>query len=216
MKSNDQASAVKDYAHNVLFCENDLLLLDALSRFVGEGLESGGAAVVIATESHRQDLDKRLRQRGLDPEEAGRAGQYLAVDAAETLQTFMKDGWPDEERFVVTVTELFNQVGRQYQRVRAYGEMVALLCADRKPEAALHLEKLWNAFGRVRSFSLLCAYPWDAVRRDVNAQQLQRIRDQHQAVIPQPQTTRLTASTDPSMAILDSRDAVAAKQSASS
>lgn len=214
MKGHDQASAARDFAHNVLFCENDLLLLDALSRFVGESLETGGAAVIIATERHRQDLDMRLRQRGLDPEEAGKAGQYLAVDAAETLQTFMQDGWPDEERFVVTVTELFGRLGSCYRRVRAYGEMVALLCAENKPEAALHLEELWNAFGRVRSFSLLCAYPWDAVRRDVNARQLHRIRDQHQTVVPQPRTGRLTASTDPAMAILDPRESVAGKQSA--
>ena len=212
MEGDGQAwAAGKDFAHNVLFCENDVLLVDALSRFVGEGLETGCAAVIIATESHRQDLDTRLRQRGLDPEGAGKANQYVAADAAETLQSFMKDGWPDEERFLETVTGLFARVGSQYQRVRAYGEMVALLCAEKKPEAALHIERLWNAYGRVRSFSLLCAYPWDSVKRDVSARQLHGIRDQHQMVIPQPRSALLTGSNDPSLAILDSRNPAAAQ-----
>src|SRR6185369_562599 len=47
-------------------------------------------------------------------------------------------------------------------RVRAFGEMVALLWADGRREAALELEALWNELGANLSFSLLCAYPISA------------------------------------------------------
>lgn len=49
---------------------------------------------------------------------------------------------------------------------RAFGEMVALLVTDHKPEAALHLEQLWNSLGKTHSFSLFCAYPVDSFGRN--------------------------------------------------
>jgi orotate phosphoribosyltransferase len=44
--------------------------------------------------------------------------------------------------------------------VHAFGEMVALLCARGRYDAALHLERLWNELARKLDFSLFCAYPW--------------------------------------------------------
>ncbi|WP_250532488.1 MEDS domain-containing protein, partial [Caballeronia sp. ATUFL_F1_KS39] len=43
--------------------------------------------------------------------------------------------------------------------VRAFGEMVAILCARGESGAALRLEQLWNDLARKHAFSLLCAYP---------------------------------------------------------
>ncbi|HET6314394.1 MAG TPA: hypothetical protein VFH60_11200, partial [Chloroflexia bacterium] len=39
--------------HAVQFYDDDHFLLDALGRFVGSALEAGDAAIVIATEAHR-------------------------------------------------------------------------------------------------------------------------------------------------------------------
>lgn len=201
----------KGFLHNVLFCENDLLLMDALARFIGDGLDSGCATVVIATAARRTTLEERLTQRGVNVDRCKQSGQYVAVDAVETLGRFMTNEWPDEERFEEAVGSLFAPAGGRYAGVRAYGEMVALLCADRKPEAALQVERLWNAFGRKHALSLLCAYPWDVVKRDVSATQLHRICDQHAQVVPQQRAAGLAGAEEPARAVIDAYESVAAE-----
>jgi hypothetical protein len=43
--------------------------------------------------------------------------------------------------------------------VFAFGEMVALLCAGDRPDAAVRLEQLWNSLLAQYHISLHCAYP---------------------------------------------------------
>ena len=86
--------------HTVQFYEDDAFLIDAVARFIGGGLGAGDAVIVIATKTHRSDLEERLRVRGLDAGVAREYGHYVSMDAAETLSKFMVDGWPDEARFM--------------------------------------------------------------------------------------------------------------------
>src|SRR3712207_976686 len=89
--------------HAVQFYEAAPFLLDEVQRYVGPGLRRGETAVVIATAAHRRALEERLAADGLDLEDARTRGQYVALDAAETLARFMVDGTPDEARFQATV-----------------------------------------------------------------------------------------------------------------
>ena len=89
--------------HVVQFYSDDSFLLDALSKFVGTALGAGDSAIVIATPSHVDGLDQRLRARGLDIAKSARCGRYVALDAAETLAKFMHKGQPDPELFLKTV-----------------------------------------------------------------------------------------------------------------
>ena len=57
--------------HLVQFYEADTVLLDALTEYIGAGLQAGEAGIVIATPAHRAALEQRLRAQGLDLE--GRA-----------------------------------------------------------------------------------------------------------------------------------------------
>ena len=43
-------------SHEVVFYSADAGLLDDLTRFIGAALEAGNAAIVVATESHRNSL----------------------------------------------------------------------------------------------------------------------------------------------------------------
>jgi ABC-type antimicrobial peptide transport system permease subunit len=52
--------------HVVQLYTDDNFLIDVLSRFIGGSLAVGDAAVVIATASHRIQLEERLCARGLD------------------------------------------------------------------------------------------------------------------------------------------------------
>src|SRR5579859_5506661 len=59
----------------------------------------GEACLVIATQAHREDLEARLTASGIDPATARSQRLYVALDAAETLASFMCAGAPDPERF---------------------------------------------------------------------------------------------------------------------
>src|SRR5262249_8855141 len=144
-----------DSEHVVQFYESDAFLAEVVSRFVVEGLAAGEAVVVIATGAHRRDVEQRLRARGVDPAAAGREARYVALDAAETLARFMIDARPDPVRFdeVLSAPILRASAGGG-RRVRAFGEMVALLGAQGNFEGAIRLEALWNELSCRLPFSL--------------------------------------------------------------
>jgi hypothetical protein len=173
-----------EYEHTVQFYEEDQFLVDAVGEFIGSGLDVGQAAIIILTPSHRQLLEAKLRVRGIDLQQAEERGQYVALDAADTLARFMVNDDIDEKRFAEVVGGVFARVGSRYSRVRAFGEMVALLWADQKPEATIRLEKLWNNFGRLHPFSLLCAYPINAFIKESAGSHFRSICSEHMRVVP--------------------------------
>jgi signal transduction histidine kinase len=182
-------------AHSVQFYADDGLLLDGLARFVGAALVVGDAAIVIATAAHRQGLARRLAARGLDLDRAAAGGRYVALDAAETLATFMVDDWPDAERFAARIGGVVRQAtsaaSSDAPRVVAFGEMVALLWAAGAPEAALELERLWNELARTHAFDLHCAYPISLFPRASDADPIARVCAAHTHVTPAEDYTAL-------------------------
>jgi signal transduction histidine kinase len=182
-------------AHIVQFYAEDEFLLDKLSRFAGTALGAGDSAVVIATKAHRDGLAQQLRARGFDLTTARLRGQYVALDAAETLSEFMVDGWPDEGRFTTLMGDVIARVasphGNEKPRVAAFGEMVALLWAEGKPEAAIRLEQLWNTLAKTCAFCLYCAYPMSGFNHEEQGKQLLKICAEHSRVIPDESYTEL-------------------------
>jgi len=174
--------------HVVQFYAEDAPFLESVSRFIGTALGAGDAAVVIATKAHRDDLCRRLNARGFNLAGAIRQGRYVALDAAETLAQFMRKGKPDATLFAAVVGSVLGRargtVAGGSSRVVAFGEMVALLWAEGKPEAALRLEQLWDELARSHSFSLRCAYPITGFNRDEHGQLFLKICAQHSSVIP--------------------------------
>src|ERR1700687_2615953 len=67
--------------HVVQLYTHDGFLIDVLSRFIGGALAAGDAAVVIATKSHRIELERRLSAHGLDTDKAAMQGRYVILDA---------------------------------------------------------------------------------------------------------------------------------------
>ena len=145
--------------HLVQFYDGDGPFLDALSGFVSGGLRAGEGVIVIATPGHLAALNRRLVLEGVDTEEARAKDQYIVLDAEGTLARFMVNGWPNDERFVLTVTDVITRAGRGGRRVRAFGEMVALLWAQGHAGATVRLEHLWQRLCERMGFSLFCAYP---------------------------------------------------------
>lgn len=152
-------SAMGDTDHFVQFYETDGFLLNSLSGFIGSAIKSNDAAIVIATEAHRAGLDELLLANGVDLTAARTAGQYLSLDACDTLSQFMVDGSPEPTRFKKVLGGIIASVTDGRARVRAFGEMVALLWAEGNYSGAIRLEELWNELQNAHSFSLFCAYP---------------------------------------------------------
>jgi hypothetical protein len=83
-----------------------------------------------------------------------------------------------------------------HRRIRAFGEMVDLLCERGNPTAAARLEELWNRLARRRAFSLLCGYRIDVFDRDSQLSVLPEICRAHSHVLPAGDPERLESAVD--------------------
>jgi PAS domain-containing protein len=179
--------------HFVQFYEDEGRLADAIANFVAASLQDGGGGVVIATPRHRTPVMQRLSRRGLDLKKLQEEGRWASLDAEEALDKFMVDGLPDEDRFRGMIEPVLDRAAQQERqpRVRAFGEMVAVLWEKGNREGALHLERLWNEILKQRSLSLFCAYPLRAFGGESAAQQFLEICGEHEHVLPSEDYTRL-------------------------
>jgi signal transduction histidine kinase len=177
-----------DNQHGVQFYSQDKFLLEELSEYIGNALRAGNAAVVVATDAHRNGLMQWLTAQSVDVAALLEQGTLVVADAAQLLTKFMRDGWPDEHRFNTTVGGIIAKAqaraGGVQPRVAIFGEMVALLWAEGKADAAIRLEQLWNELARTKSFSLFCAYPISGFDREEDAALLLKVCNEHSAVIP--------------------------------
>jgi signal transduction histidine kinase len=182
-------------AHVVQFYADDDFLVDSVARFVGTALGGCDSAIVIATGTHREGLERRLRSRGFDTAAAIRQGRLTSLDAGETLSSLSVIGWPDTKRFADVVgglvTRARNAAGGDSARVAVFGEMVALLWEEGKPEAAIHLEQLWNELAKTHPFSLQCGYRINDFYREMDGQAFLKICEEHSSVFPVESYTEL-------------------------
>ncbi len=176
------------HKHGVQFYDDESFLLDTWSRLIGAAVSFGDCALVVATKAHQEGLTQRLTERGLDLDSATRQGRYLALDAVETLSQFMVDGWPDRARFCSVFGPVIEQLavnsqGRE-RPVVAFGEMVAVLCAGGRAEAAFRVEQLWNELAQTHLLRLHCAYPIRSFSQEPDAETIGKICAEHSHVIP--------------------------------
>jgi CheY-like chemotaxis protein len=138
-------------------------LLDGLAGFFDLALRLGDATCVISTERIREGLADRLRARGWNV--GGSAGhkRYLAVDSADAVKRFMRNGLPDAGIVADIAAELDQYrlavAERPSSRLTIFGNMVVSLIEAGNPKAAIALENLWNTVTHGRPFLTLCGYP---------------------------------------------------------
>jgi PAS domain S-box-containing protein len=143
----------------VQFYEDDDFLIGKIIDYAREGLESGSNALIIATEEHLHGIARGLESAGIELDELVANGRYIALNAAELLHQLLVDGQPSAAHFKRHVASRVARLTSGGKRLRAFGEMVGLLCADGKSAAAVQLEVLWNTLATEHRFSLFCAYP---------------------------------------------------------
>ena len=94
--------------------------------------------------------------------------RYIGLEAEQVLERFMVNGWPDDARFEQVIAGLIKRARGEGRKVRAFGEMVALLWARGDQGATVRLEHLWNGLCQTDTFSLFCAYPRAGFTRDLS------------------------------------------------
>ena len=149
----DTTDAQAFHRHEILFCSDEAVLLNSLTRFIAAALSAGNAAIVWATESHRDSLLQRLHALGVDIDAAIQRGTYVSSDAAET---------PDRVRMLEAIKGLSKaaaNAGKEYPRVAVCGERAGRLWAAGKTEEAIRLEKLCDDLAKTQDVDILCVYP---------------------------------------------------------
>jgi PAS domain S-box-containing protein len=145
--------------HFVLFYDTDKFLLDSLIGFIGMGLDVGDVCIVIATKVHQESLEKQLQAKGLELAAARTQGDYISLDADETLSNFMFGGLPEPRLFAEVIGNIITQAAKKQRHIRVFGEMAALLWKEGNQTASSQLKELWNNLLRTAyPFTLLCGH----------------------------------------------------------
>jgi signal transduction histidine kinase/ActR/RegA family two-component response regulator len=195
-----QSSHQETNEHIVQFYEDDNFLLDSVSQFLKTGFDRGEAAIVAASGSHLEGLHPLLTSSGVDVSSLTDSGQYLPLNAEETLDHLVVEGRVSETRFNDLMKGRLERVTSGGRPLRVFGELVALLSAAGNHEAALDLERLWHNLKRSHPFLLFCAYPLrHFAGRELN-QTFADVCSTHTRIIASESFTRLSVE-DQSRAI---------------
>jgi hypothetical protein len=172
-------------ASEALFYSDDAFLLDELTRFVEAALKTGNAAIVVATQSHREKLLPRLHANGLDIGAAIEQRRYIALDADEMLPTLVADDMFDSVQFLESFGSLIlraaNPDAALRRHVAVFGEGTDLLWKRGNVDAAIQDEKLCNELTKRYDVDFLCGYALGSVGKVMDDPIFQRICAEHSA-----------------------------------
>ncbi len=112
----------------------------------------------------------------------------------------MVDGAVDESRFNAIIGGVLNQAKKVVDgkdcRIAVFGELVALLWAQGKPQEAIRVEQLWNDLAKTHSFSLLCAYPITGFDNERHIEPFLKMCSTHSGVVPSESYLGLSSDED--------------------
>jgi hypothetical protein len=182
------AQSVPDPAHVVQFYTTDRFLLDSLGASLGSALKTGQSVVAVLTKTHQRGLLGRLTARGIPVGRAAAQGRLVVADAVEALSKFMEPAGPNRQRFLREFGTIIRNAEAaadvKNKRVVVFGEMVAVLWKQKKREAAIRVEQLWNELARTHFFHLRCAYPAKAFQGEMAGEPYHTICAEHSVVVP--------------------------------
>jgi len=176
--------------HAVQLYENDKVFLNTLESFAGAGLIAGDSVIIIATAEHLAAIETRLINQGFNMHFLVSANRYIALNAEDTLKKFMISEQINEGLFMDCITKVIHRGQKNTGKIRAFGEMVAVLWQRGLREATIELERLWNKLHHKDNFTLFCAYPKNIFNGDINTS-IHAICSEHHKMIdgaPRPST----------------------------
>lgn len=148
-------TAVLDQHHSIHLYGSEDRLCRSVATHLADGFRVGMPALLIVRPERRARIAHHLGTFGIEPDLMRIEGELAIADAAELLARILVDAAPSAERFEQAIDELLQPLGER--RIRAYGEMVDLLCQAHNVDAAAHLERLWTDLVHTRDLDLICA-----------------------------------------------------------
>jgi MEDS: MEthanogen/methylotroph, DcmR Sensory domain len=172
------------FRHAVQFYLDEAFLLRTISELVLSAHKAGDRALIVATNAHHQALLQQIEKSHPDIRASQSNGTYIAVDADEVLTKCTTLGKLDLERLEQLCEDLLGNATAGIPRLFIFGELVALLCAQKKFEEALQLEKIWDVLLKKFPSSLLCGYPIQQFEKAGMEKLFVRICADHSTIIP--------------------------------
>ena len=168
--------------HFLQVYESDDVLIDSLEAYVCAGIVKGDGVVIVATEAHLISLNERL-ERVFNVKKLMADKQFIPLNADIILEMILVHDTIDEQKFMLLINDILSMVRQNKEnRIRVYGELVAILWRQGNRNAVLTLEKLWDKLCKTGAISLFCAYPKDGFSQDeINS--IQEICHCHNCVI---------------------------------
>ncbi len=180
---NDSLKSVYEKEHFVQYYPEESRLIANLVRFIGGGIVAHDPCIVIATQEHCQELVSQLYSRNLDIDGQIKKGNFILLDARQTLDSFMENGMPDKDLFGQNIGKILRELSAQNKPIRAFGEMVAILWEEQSEASAVMLEQYWNEISRQFNLTLYCAYPAIHSKKADHTSMLDRVSRLHTSVL---------------------------------
>ena len=184
----DTASSVHavGFRHEVAFYENDSHLEAGFSECAKAAIHAQKAVLLVATETHRTNIYRRLSAEGIDLNILIATGTYNELDATSALSRIMINNSPDPLR----CREILEGVVRNIPTLGGAGNRELAICAECAPtllmqgevKAAMELERHWDALSRAHPIDTLCGYFWDAFPDRDDSPMFQQICAEHTAI----------------------------------
>jgi hypothetical protein len=135
-------------------------LAATVAAYLAVGFATGEPAIVIARAEHQALFADHLVGCGWDAERVEADGLLVRADADALLERLLVGTAPDAARFDDVVGGLVATLADRHpgRTIRAFGELVDVLCERGRIAAAIALEELWNELADRYRFSLLCGY----------------------------------------------------------
>jgi hypothetical protein len=171
--------------HFVQIYSHEQQIIEAVAGYFVNGVRFNEACIMIGTPEHNRQIEKLVRYIEPRVDAAIADGSFIILDAHETLSEFMVDGKPSKDLFEDVVGGIIKKAGGMRKRLRAFGEMVAILADSRNGAAAVELEMLWNALAKSLHFRLFCVYPHQTLLHPDAAPHYDTICSAHTHVIGQ-------------------------------
>jgi len=167
------------HAHSVQLFDSHESAANALTRFVSEGFTKGDQMLLVVRLDDWNRAAVNLTQEGAPLSDAISSGQLVVRDSVRTLNALLVDEMPVAERFENVLASLVRECAARRGGFRVYGDMVDLLAAEGRFDAATRLEELWNSLRDRLPFTLFCGYSSGHFCTAASNEALQRIRCLH-------------------------------------
>jgi len=98
--------SIESSRHKLTLCPDDSAFVDDFAHSIETALENGNAVLVVTTESHRADLQHKLRANGVDVDTVAERNLYISIDVPDSLWAAVdtstdEDGFPNGVRHAI-------------------------------------------------------------------------------------------------------------------